>query len=262
MGGLPRRATFLRNERAIGPDPLVLDSGNLFSERPLAQAALDPARQKARLIVEIMGALGYKALALGELDLYLGLEELKALAADTTVAFLSANLADARGKPLFETHLVTETGGIRVGVVGVTAPPANLQLFRERFGESQVLDPVEAVRAEVGRIREKCDLVVLLSNLGYSPDVELARTVPGIDIIISGRSRRYMKRPTVEGNVVVTSGYFQGRSVGKLVVHYTGEIKGWVSREELDFLDKQILTTEQKGESTVKDRQLAALARK
>ena len=47
-----------------------------------------------------------------------------------------------------------------------------------------VLDPVESVRQQVVEAAGEADVVVVLSNLGPELDVQLARTVPGIDVIV------------------------------------------------------------------------------
>ena len=85
---------------------------------------------------------------------------------------------------------------------------------------------------------------MVLSNIGYAGDLEMPGKVPGIDIIISGGTKRFMKRPVVKGRTLVTSGYYEGRAMGRLVVQMEGGITGWASREELAFMDRQISEAE------------------
>ncbi len=110
MGGLPRRATFITQEKAEETDTLILDSGNLVANKPLAEPSLEPAEAKARLILKAMDRKGYAAAAIGEMDLYLGLDLLRSLSDMTKVSFLSANLTDQKGKTLFEPHRLLEVG--------------------------------------------------------------------------------------------------------------------------------------------------------
>ena len=240
MGGLPRRATFIRQERDQGLGVLILDSGNFVADKPLAEPSLEHAGLKAELILRAMDRMGYHAMAVGEMDLYLGLKRLTDLSSMTGVSLLSANLVDSRGKALFKTHIVLKAGGTTVGVIGLTATPANRRMFSQRVPGVTVTDPNLAAKEEIADIREECDLVVVLSNIGYLRDLELVKAVPGIDILISGGTKRFMRRPVIESGALVTSGYYEGRAVGKLVMELDGEIKGWISRQELNLMDKQI----------------------
>jgi hypothetical protein len=210
-------------------------------------------------MVELMSKLGYEAAAVGEMDLYLGLENLRALDNTSSFAFLSANLTDREGALHFDSHLIIRKGELTIGVVGLTAPPSNQSLFAERMGESRVDDPLKAAADTVSRIRDRCNLIVVLSSLGYNRDRDLAKAVSGIDIIIGGKSRRFMKKPVIEEGTIVTTGYFQGRAVGKITVSLKERHLGWISREELTFIQRQIDTARERVRSPGDEERLARL---
>ncbi len=262
MGGLPRRATFIRQERDQGNGILILDSGNFVSDKPLSEPSLEPAGLKAELILRAMERMGYHAVALGEMDLYLGLKRLTDLSGMTDVSFLSANLVDSSGKPVFESHIVLKAGGNNVGVIGLTATPADRRMLTQRMPGTAVKDPIRTAKEEIEDIREECDLIVVLSNIGYSRDLELVRSVPGIDILISGGTKRFMRRPVNESRTLLTSGFYEGRAIGKLVIEQAGRIKGWIPRQELDFMDQQIKAAEEKAGTTAGKSHLDELRKK
>jgi hypothetical protein len=262
MGGLPRRATFITQEKAEGTDTLILDSGNLIADKPLAEPSLEPAQAKARLILKAMDRMGYAAVAIGEKDLYLGLDRLRSLSDMTKVRFLSANLTDNKGKSLFEPYRLLKGGAITVGAIGLTAPPIDKRMFSKRMPGAVVKDPLQSARETVERIRGKCDLIVLLSNMGYSKDLELAETVPGIDVIISGGTRRFMRKPVIQKKTLITSGFYEGRAVGRLLIHLDGDVTGWISRKELEFLDKQARTAQAQMETAVNKSKLEDILEK
>ncbi|MDF1536285.1 MAG: multiheme c-type cytochrome [bacterium] len=259
MGGLPRRATFLSNQRAKGLPDLTLDSGNIFADRPPSEASLESTLEKAQLLVRIMSQLGYEAAAVGEMELYLGLENLRALSEKASFRFLSANLTGPDGALLFDSHRVFRKGSLTVGVVGLTSAPSNQSLFEQRMGQSRVIDPVKAAADVVSGIRNRCDLVVVLSSLGYDQDLDLARAVNGIDIIIGAKNRRFMKKPVIEEGTMVTTGYFQGRAVGQITVTLQGDHRGWASREELAFIRRQIDTARERVRTPGDEERLARL---
>ncbi len=210
-------------------------------------------------MLKAMDRMGYAAAAIGEMDLYLGLDLLRSLSDMTKVRFLSANLTDNKGKHLFEPYRLIETGGITVGVIGLTAPPVNKKMFSLRMPGAAVKEPFSATGEAVEKIRGKSDLIVLLSNIGYSKDLDLADTVPGIDVIISGGTKHYMKKPVIQNKTLVTSGFYEGRVIGKISIQLDGEITGWISRNELDYLDKDILTAETKTGTPAGKRKLDVL---
>jgi len=248
MGGLSRRATFVSREKEGAIPVLLVDAGNIFSGKALSEPSLEPTVRKAELHVKAMERMGYRAAALGEMDLYLGPERLRALDEGSGIRFLSANLTNAGGKPLFKPYLLFDTDPLKVLILGLTPVPKRLPLLESRMAGSLIKDPFETAADMVPRLRKRCDLLIVLSNLGYRGDLRLAREVDGIDIIIGGRDRKFMRKPKIAGSTLITSGYFQGRAVGKLTLSYDGPVRGWVSEEELGFLDKQADAAGERGD--------------
>ena len=249
MGGLSRRATFVSREKEGTAPVLLVDAGNIFSGTALPEPSLEPTVRKAELHLNAMDRMGSHAAALGEMDLYLGLEKLRALDELTNVRFLSANLTDTGGNTLFKPYLLLKTGTLKVLVLGLTRPPVRSSLLAGRMGGNLIQDPLETAARMVPRLREDCDLLVVLSNLGYREDLQLAREVDGIDIIIGGKDQRFMKNPKIVNSTLVTSGYFQGRAIGKLAVTYNGPVQGWVSEKELRFMDRELNAAGEKASS-------------
>jgi len=262
VGGLPRRATFIKQETSDGVPTIILDSGNFAAAGPLSEPALEPAALRAALILRTMERMGYRAVAVGGKDLYLGLEVLRSLEDKTSLTFLSANLTDRGGKPVFDSYALLPAGDVTVGVIGLTAPPVDRDLMARLAPGVLVQDPGKALRKAVEAIRRKCDLIVLLSNVGYAKDLELVEMIPGIDILVSGGTRRFMNRPLVQGKTLVTTGYYEGRAVGSLLIHEDGQIRGWILRKELDFLDKQISDARARDDSPGGKEKLEALLKK
>ena len=89
-------------------------------------------------MVALMSQLGYEATAIGEVDLYLGLENLRALEEKASFPFLSANLSDSEGNLLFTSHAIFKKGALTIGVVGLTSPPSNQSLFEIRMAGNLV----------------------------------------------------------------------------------------------------------------------------
>ncbi len=88
--------------------------------------------------------------------------------------------------------------GLRVGVIGLTTPAEVKHILP---GEFAITDPVQAARELVPLVRPSCDVLIILSHLGYSlnstsavtagaGDVELARALPpgAVQLIVGGHT--------------------------------------------------------------------------
>lgn len=100
------------------PDAIALSTGDIFSGLAISSHFLgEPSAEVAK-------ALQYRAAALGNHDLDLGLDTLRGFRKMSGLTFLAANLKDKAGaeQPLaLEPFTVIERDGIKVGVVGLTS---------------------------------------------------------------------------------------------------------------------------------------------
>ena len=85
---------------------------------------------------------------------------------------------------------MVKVGARNVGILGLTGSeqPMPLRLFDDTVVD--LLDPVETAKRYVAEMSAQADIIVVLSHLGLDKDEQLAKEVPGIDIIVGGLSRR------------------------------------------------------------------------
>jgi 5'-nucleotidase len=187
-GGAARLAGAIREARAAalaeGRAPFLLDAGDQFMgslyytfHRGLAEAA-------------VQRAVGTMAMALGNHEFDNGPENLARYAAAVPFPLLSANL-DTQAEPLLRDRVtaftVLESGGARIGVVGLTTPDTATSSSPGR--NLRFTDPLEAAdRAAFTLRRQGVGTVVVLSHLGLPADQRLAAEVGGIDAVIGGHS--------------------------------------------------------------------------
>ncbi len=156
------------------------------------------ATDKANLIIDSLNLMGYDAFGIGDDDLALGKEFLLEMSRKANFPFLSSNVIDeATDKPLFESHLIKEIGGLRIGIFSLLAPDAFPNPYDPRRKGLLLRSPTETAQTMVKELRGKADLIILLSHLGYPKDVELAQTVPGIHLIVGGHSGVNLPNPPV-----------------------------------------------------------------
>jgi hypothetical protein len=172
---------------------LLLDTGNLlFRKPPQTETKRRDALLRVDLLVHAYNQMGYDAVNVGEKDLMMGLKFLSEVSSKAKFSFISTNLVDKKtGRCIFKPYVVKEIVGLRVGILGLLDDQFN-RILQEKNPTLTVTEPVAALKAAMRGLRENCDLIVVLSQLGESTDKRLARDVHKIDLILGGggESRR------------------------------------------------------------------------
>jgi 2',3'-cyclic-nucleotide 2'-phosphodiesterase (5'-nucleotidase family) len=224
LGGLARRGSWMQKAREARNASLVLDAGDLFFER--YRKAVSPEEvtampEKAKLILRGYNVLGYDALGIGDDDLTLGKDFLVGLSKNALFPFISSNLMDkGTGRTLFPAYVIREKKGLRIGIFSLVSPYFFSGDSDPRIRGVEVREPFEAARNLLGTIRPQVDLVILLSQLGYTMDIELAETLPGIDVILGGHSGRSLSYPMRIRNTIIVQVGSKGLHAGELHLQF------------------------------------------
>jgi len=185
-----------------------------------------------------MNLLGYNAMVIGDLDLQLGLEILRQRIADAKFPILSANLILAgENKLLAQPYTVLDVGGHKVGIIGLTwdgLSPDDPSIQ----GKFLLLKADLVLPQYVSEVSRQAGIVILLSNMGFEEDQRLSSTVPGIDLIVGGRSRIPMNeawRNETTGTLIVQAGA-QGEWIGRRALHIDSAGVVTAHQDELIYL--------------------------
>ncbi|RPI52394.1 MAG: hypothetical protein EHM49_05665 [Deltaproteobacteria bacterium] len=168
--------------------------------------------------------MGYMALCVGKGDLagstMFLLEETK----KRGLRPLSSNLR-YKGKAVFEPYGIFDVNDTKVGVLAVTSPELNQRIKADAV---EVLDPSAQLKSLVPELKNRVDVIILLSNLSEFEDRKLPSTVDGIDIIIESGPGKQRYQPLKVGSTYFLRGDIKGRSVGKVGVKLSsgGGIQG------------------------------------
>src|SRR5215813_6200173 len=129
------------------------------------------------------------------------------------------------------SHMLLERGGIRFGLFGMMGTDS-IQ-FTINPGAVTFSDPIETGRKVARQLRaEGADVVICLSHCGVrepkrgpiteGEDIDLARAVPEIDVIVGGHTHTFMRQPIIaNGTPVVQAGCY-GAALGELVIRMEG----------------------------------------
>ncbi len=173
--------------KMAGKKILLLDAGNLLFRKPLqTETKRRDALLRVDLLIQAYNEMGYDVVNVGEKDLMMGLKFLSDVSQKATFSLVSANLVDKKtGKGIFKPYVIKEIAGLKIGIIGLLDEQFTTTL-QEKDPGLTILEPISTSKAITKSLRENCDLIVVLSQLGESKDKKLAKENPQIDLILGG----------------------------------------------------------------------------
>jgi len=130
--------------------------------------------------------MGYDVVNVGDKDLMMGFKFLSDVSQKAKFPFISANLVDKSAqKGVFKPYVIKEIAGLKVGIFGLLDDIFN-PILQEKDPGLTILDPLSTSKTLTKSLREYCDLIVVLSQLGESKDRKLAKENTQIDLILGG----------------------------------------------------------------------------
>lgn len=194
-GGFLRRIAMLREERKKNPDLLYFDSGDF------SQGSAYYTMFKGDVEVGLMNQMGINAATIGNHEFDYGLDNMARLFRMANFPIVCANY-DFTGtvcEGLVSRYIVIHRTDMKIGVFGL-APRMEGLVAKKNCEGVTYLDPVKTARetAEELRKKEKCDVVICISHLGWSHDSESDEAMiagsRGIDLVLGGHTHTYMKQ--------------------------------------------------------------------
>lgn len=198
----PRLGYVADSLRALYPDLLILSGGDNRSGDPVNDMFEVPAYP----MVALMNQVGFHATVVGNHEFDSNQYGLARLIDLSTFPTLCANMEP---DPKFNMHVkpyqIFDCGGIRVGVLGVTAlgSMGTPESHPARLTDIKFSDPLETIQ-KYQFLREKCDVVLLLSHLGYDDDVKFSAELPWVDIIVGGHSHTQLDGGELHNGILIT----------------------------------------------------------
>jgi 5'-nucleotidase/UDP-sugar diphosphatase len=184
MGGYPRLITKIKELQSNNPKMLTLHAGDAV------QGTLYFVEHGEKADVEMLNLMKLDAFVLGNHEFDRGPQLAADLIQDAQFPVLGANV-DASNEPLLKDkitpYVIKDVDGEKVAILGLLtettaeiAKPGNTVTFE---------DPVTKAKALVTEVEgQGINKIILLSHLGYDKDIELAKAVAGIDVIVGGHS--------------------------------------------------------------------------
>ena len=215
-GGIAEVAAFVRAVRAVNPQVLLVDAGDINTGSALSNM------YDGQVDIQGYNIMKYDAVTFGNHEFDGNQEKLDMQIALAQFPFVSSNITRRDGSYLGgNRYIVKNYNNFSVGIFGITtlrthtiaSPDSSLVFINE----------LDAARDVVRILRhiEGVDVVIGLTHMGdiqetedHITSIELAKRIEGIDIIVDGHSHTYFDAPRRAGDTWVVSANEWGKYVG------------------------------------------------
>jgi S-sulfosulfanyl-L-cysteine sulfohydrolase len=225
-GGYARIATILKQIRTESEgNCLFCDSGDtLHGTYP----AVDT---KGKAMIPILNALGIDAMS-AHWEFAFDPTTFKQRVAELNYPMLANNIFyKATKKLVYPPYFIKEIGGVKIGLIGTASniidkamPPSFSEGIYFTLGKDELPPIIDVLRS-----KEKVDLIVLISHLGFAQDMKLLSEVQGVDVCLGGHTHNRLCNPVLIGKTIVIQSGCHGSFLGRL---------------DLEILDGKILEYE------------------
>jgi 5'-nucleotidase len=247
-GGLARISEMVKHVKAVNPNTLLFDAGDMFQGTPYYNYF------KGELILQLMSAVGYDAGTIGNHEFDDGLEGIadSLHAAKFPLICSNYDFSNTMLAGKFPQWKIFKRDGIKIGVYGLGIELKGL-VNDKNFGNTIYNDPLQTALEMESLLKNehKCDLVVCLSHLGLRyrdnkiSDMVLAGETSLTDLIIGGHTHSFLQESIIEKNksgnrVIVNQASNYGQVLGKIDFIFERSKK----RKKIAVADNQILVNE------------------
>lgn len=218
-GGYARIATVVKQIRAENPGRVLFcDCGDTLQGTYPAQIT------QGQAMVPVLNALGLDAMT-AHWEFAYGPAAFKQRTVELSYPMLAINVYDQATKALlFPPYSVKEIGGLRIGLIGIasniigkTMPSSFSEGVEFTLGREELPAIIDVLRT-----REKADLIILISHLGFSQDMKLLSEVEGVDLCLSGHTHNRLYKPALQGKTLVIQSGCHGSFLGRLDLDIVG----------------------------------------
>ncbi len=214
MGGIIRRSGLLKKLEADKKGPfLQVDSGNfLFETKDFPESLVKSRRIQAAALIKAHDIMGLEVTVPGDKDFALGIDVYRELLGKSKIKVLAANLRSG-DKGLFPGSVVIEKKNsdgkiVRIGVIGLVGEGIP-------YPEPLTVEPrLPAFAREKAALEGKTDLLVVLSHSGMEADLELAKKLAGVAIVVGAHTQSFTQEPVIENGIPIVQASYRGQYLG------------------------------------------------
>ncbi|MBX7061758.1 MAG: bifunctional metallophosphatase/5'-nucleotidase [Pyrinomonadaceae bacterium] len=233
VGGFANIATLVKQEKKANPNTVYFDAGDFFAGPYLSLLT------KGEAIIDAANYLGLDAACVGNHEYDYGWENAYKQFERAKFPLLNGNIFVKGTDKLHwpKPYIIKKVNGIRLGIIGL----------HEKFAFEDTVAPVMIkgvevrdekvyLRKYIKELQPKTDLIILLIHIGipgtqsttgeadvirnHKHDIDLAKAVPGVDLMITGHPHSGTPTPIVANGTIIVSTDAYTIELGKLEITY------------------------------------------
>lgn len=232
IGGFARLTTLIKQTRAHDKNVILLSAGDVMTGPPVSRLT------KGKAIFDMLNLMKYDAMCLGNHEFDQGWENTVKRIYQADFPVLAANIFHkGTDIPFALPCVILRRGKIRIGIIGILGRHAALETINKQLVTPlEFRDQIAVLQEWVPKIRPYVDILILLAHEGkagmqsanaegdpqrkLTKDIQVASTVPGIDVLITGHAHRGVETPIVvpETGTLLVSTYGLSTRLGRLLL--------------------------------------------
>ncbi len=233
VGGFANIAALVKREKAANPNTVYFDAGDFFAGPYVSSLT------KGEAIIDAMNYLGLDAVCAGNHEFDYGWENALQQFPKAKFPLLNGNIFIKGTNKLHWNHpyIIKNVNGVRLGIIGLHGKFAFYDTTSDEMIRGiEVRDEEVYLRKYIKELKNKTDLIVLLIHQGipgtqssrgtndvarnHQRDIELAKNVSGIDLMITGHPHSGTPEPLVSNGTIIVSTDAYTIELGKLEITY------------------------------------------
>jgi len=205
--------------RMNGEATLTFDIGDFVDRfHPISEATVGKGN------VSLLNEAGYNAITIGNNEgITLSKEELLKLYDNANFDVLIGNLSisEEHSQSISKPYQIYEVDGVKLGVIGLTVA---YPVFYEALGWC-ISEPFKTLNEILPIVKEKSDVVMILSHLGMKDDQRIAEQFSGIDIILGAHTHHLFPNGEYVGGTLLCGTGKHGNYLGEVLITVNQETK-------------------------------------
>jgi 5'-nucleotidase/UDP-sugar diphosphatase len=164
-------------------------------------------------VIDLMNEMRFDAMVVGNHEFDFGQDVLKKRISEATFPVLGANV---EGLDALKPYVIKKAAGIKIAIIGVVTDETPISTNPQNVIGLSFLSPEETVRKYIAQLKNRADIIIVLSHIGYHADRALAERVKGVDVIIGGHSHTEILSPVVVGKTIIVQAWEHAKTLGVL----------------------------------------------
>jgi len=234
VGGSAILAGYIDSLRNVYGNPIVVNAGDDFQGSPVSSIT------KGLSQILIMNKIKPDAMTIGNHEFDYGQKELSSVLSKATFPVVSSNIYNEKKGGLFaKPYTICKKGKLDVAIIGTVYETLKSSVIPENVSDLKILNQVEEIQKYVNEVKNRVDLIVVLSHSGFYEDSTMAEELEEVDVIVGGHSHSWIYEPKKVNDILVVQAGARGERLGLLKMKVDKKLNS-IESYEYDFLRTDI----------------------